>query len=289
MTLFDDIGGVEWLDWHLHADVVLLCATLIGAYLYAIKVLRPRLSDAGRVRGTQVVLFLLGVFTIFVATGTPIHDLSEQYLLSMHMLQHLLLTLVAPPLLIAGVPGWLWQAMLGGRRVLPIAKVLLHPLVTFGVFNFLIVVTHLPFVVDYGLRHHLFHFVVHAALVGSALMMWWPVVGGMPALPRLTYPYQMAYLFVQSLLPAVIASFITFSRTAAYEFYEQAPRVWGITAVEDQQIAGGIMKMSGTLILWSFIGVAFFRWYAKEEAEAKGPAWSDVEEELRELGLSGRQ
>jgi len=75
----------------------------------------------------------------------------------------------------------------------------------------------------------------------------------------------------------VIAAFITFSRTAAYDFYEQAPRVWGISAVEDQQIAGGIMKLSGTLILWSFIGVAFFRWYAKEEAEAKCPGCSNVE------------
>jgi putative membrane protein len=288
VTLFEDIGGVEWLDWHVHADVVLLCATLVGAYLYAINVLRPRISDAGRVRGTQVVLYMLGVSTIYVATGTPVHDLSEQYLLSMHMLQHLLLTLVAPPLLIAGVPGWLWEAMLGGRRVLPLAKVVLHPLVTFGVFNFLIVVTHLPFVVDYALRNHSFHFVVHAGLVGSALMMWWPIVGGIQSLPRLTYPYQMAYLFVQSLLPAVIAAFITFSRTAAYEFYEEAPRVWGISAVEDQQVAGALMKTAGTLILWSFIGVAFFKWYAKEEAEARGPAWSEVEEELRELGLEKR-
>jgi cytochrome c oxidase assembly factor CtaG len=99
----------------------------------------------------------------------------------------------------------------------------------------------------------------------------------------------MAYLFVQSILPAVIASFITFSATAVYDFYAEAPRIWRISAVEDQQMAGGIMKMTGTLILWSFIGVAFFRWYAKEEAEAQGPAWSEVEEELRELGLSGRQ
>jgi len=81
----------------------------------------------------------------------------------------------------------------------------------------------------------------------------------------------------------------TNSRTAVYDFYEQAPRVWGISAVEDQQIAGAIMKTAGSLILWSFIAVAFFRWYAKEEAEARGPAWSEVEEELKELGLSGRQ
>ncbi len=285
MTLFEDIGGVEWLDWHLHPDVVLLCVVLLGAYFYAINVLRPRLSDAGRVRNSQVVLYSLGVLTIFAATGSPIHDLSEQYLFSVHMTQHLLLTLVAPPLLIAGVPSWLWQAMFTGRRVLPIARVVLHPLVTFGVFNSLIVVTHLPGVVDYALREHWFHFVVHAGLVTSALMMWWPVLGGTEGLPRLTYPYQMAYLFVQSLLPAVIASFITFSQTAVYDFYAAAPPVWGISAVEDQQIAGGVMKTVGSLILWSFIAVAFFKWYAREEAEARGPAWSEVEEELRELGL----
>jgi putative membrane protein len=177
MTLFEDIGGVEWLDWHLHPDVVLLCVTLLGAYFYAINVLRPRLSDAGRVKHKQVALFCSGVLTIFIATGTPIHDLSEQYLLSVHMLQHLLLTLVAPPLLIAGVPSWLWRAMLAGKHILPVARIVLHPLVTFGVFNFLVVVTHLPVVVDYALREHWFHFFVHAALVTSALMMWWPVVG----------------------------------------------------------------------------------------------------------------
>src|SRR5712692_7309151 len=237
MTLFNDIGAVYWLDWHLHPDVVLLCVGLITSYLYAVTSLRARISDAGRVRRGQVALFTSGVLVIFIATGTPIHDLSEQYLFSVHMTQHILLTLVAPPLLIAGVPSWLWEAMLTGRWVLPVARRVLHPLVTFGVFNALIVVTHLPPVVDYALYHHWFHFLVHAGLVGSALMMWWPVVGGALGLPRLSDPLQMAYMFVQSLLPAVIASFITFSRTAVYDFYAHAPRIWGISAVEDQQIA----------------------------------------------------
>ena len=288
MSLAENIAGYEWLDWHLHPDVLLLCVALMAGYLYAVSVLRPRISDAGRVRNGQIVYWSLGVLVIFVATGTPIHDLSEQYLLSMHMLQHLLLTLVAPPMLLAGVPGWLWSALLGGRRVLPVAKLVLNPLVTFGVFNALVVLTHLPPVVDLALREHWFHFVVHAALVTSALMMWWPIIVDVPQLPKLSYPYQMAYLFVQSLLPAVIASFITFSRTAAYEFYEQAPRIWGITAVEDQQIGAAVMKVSGSLILWSFIAVAFFRWYAREEAESQAIPLREVEEELREMGFSGR-
>jgi len=279
------IAGYEWLDWHLHPDVLLLCALLLGGYFYAINVLRPRISDAGRVKNSQVALYLLGVLAIYVAAGSPVHDLSENYLLSAHMFQHLLFTLVAPPLLLAGTPGWLWEAVLVRPRALPIAKVVLNPLVAFGVFNFLIVVTHLPEVVDLALREHSFHFLVHAALLTAAVMMWWPVLSKVAALPRLSYPLQMAYLFVQSLLPSVVASFITFSQTPVYTFYEQAPRIWGLSALEDQQIAAFIMKIVGSLILWSFIGVAFFSWYAREQAESEALPWGEVEEELQQLGI----
>jgi putative membrane protein len=285
---FENIGGYDWFDWHLHGEVLLLCAVLLGGYFYAITRLRPRISDAGRVRHSQVVYYCLGVLAIYVSAGSPVHDLSEGYLLSVHMFQHLLFTLVAPPLLLAGIPAWLWQAILRPPAILAVAKVLVSPLVAFGVFNFLIVVTHLPHVVDYALEEHWFHFLVHGALVGSAMMMWWPVMSYVPELPRLSYPLQMAYLFVQSLLPAVIGSFITFSRTAVYEFYERAPRIWGLDPVEDQQIGALVMKLVGSLILWAFIGVAFFRWYAREEAESRGPAWQEVEEELEEMGLTHR-
>src|SRR3990172_9605734 len=199
MTLFDGMFGVEWLDWHLHPDVVLLCLGLLAVYWYA-RDLRPHVSDAGRVKRSQAVLFCLGVLTIYIAAGSPLHDLSEQYLASVHMVQHLLLTLVAPPLLLAGIPGWMWRAVLRGPRVMTVAKVVVHPLVAFGVFNFLIVVTHFPHVVDYALTQHWFHFLVHAALVGSAMAMWWPILSNVPELPRLSYPLQMAYLFGQSIL-----------------------------------------------------------------------------------------
>jgi putative membrane protein len=265
---FDNIGGYEWFDWHLHPDVVLLCVVLLCGYFVAVNNLRPQLSDGGRVKRSQVIYYCLGVFTIYAAAGSPIHDISEQYLASMHMTQHLLFTLVAPPLLLAGIPAWLWQAVLRRRGVMPVAKVLVNPLLAFGVFNLLIVVTHLPHVVDYALREHWFHFVVHAALVTSALMMWWPVMSNVPELPRLSYPLQMSYLFVQSLLPAVIGSFITFSTTAVYDFYGDAPRIWTLDPVEDQQLGALVMKLVGSLILWAFIGVAFFRWYSKEEGES---------------------
>lgn len=285
----ENIGGYEWLDWHLHPEVVLLVALLEGAYLYAVTGLRQRISDAGRVKRQQMALFSLGVLVLYIAAGSPVHDLSEEYLLSVHMTQHLLFTLVAPPLLIAGTPGWLWQALLDRSRLMPVARLLTLPLIAFALFNALQVLTHLPSVVDLALREHWFHFVVHAGLVSSAILMWWPILSPLATLPRLSYPLQMAYLFVQSLLPAVIAAFITFSTSAVYDFYEQAPRIWGLSAVEDQQIAGLIMKLAGSAILWSFMAVAFFKWYEREEAQARGLPWGEVQEELEQLGLTTKQ
>ena len=76
--------------------------------------LRPHSLTLRRVKRSQVIYYCLGVFTIYAAAGSPIHDISEHYLLSMHMTQHLLFTLVAPPLLLAGIPTWLWEALFGG-------------------------------------------------------------------------------------------------------------------------------------------------------------------------------
>jgi len=149
--------------------------------------------------------------------------------------------------------------------------------------------THLPPVVDLGLHQHAFHLWLHVVLIATALLMWWPVLSPLPELPRLSYPLQMGYLFLQSLLPAVMAAFITFSDRVVYPFYAQAPRIWGLSPISDQQIAGLTMKLLGSLILWAFIAVAFFKWFEREEAGARGPRWEEIEEELDELGLTKRQ
>ncbi len=278
-----------WWYWHIHPDAILLCLFLEAGYLYAVTQLRERLSDAGRVRRSQIAYFSLGVFVIWFGAGTPLHDVSEQYLLSAHMLQHALFTLIAAPLLLVGVPAWLWQIPLRQRGVLPVARVLVHPLVVLFVVNMVYLLTHLPVTVDYALYHHWFHLAVHVALVATALLMWWPVLSNVPELPRSSYPVQMAYLFVQSLIPSVLASFVTFADGAVYPFYEQAPRLWGMGVITDQQLAGGIMKVFGSLIIWWFIGLAFFRWYQREVASEQEPRWADVQEELERIVPTGRR
>jgi putative membrane protein len=279
------VGGPRWLDWSIHLDTIALIIVLAEAYRYAVVTLRPHVSDAGRVKRRQVLLYSGGLLALFVAGGTPLHNVSEQYLLSAHMLQHFIFTMVAAPLLVAGTPAWLWRYLLCSQRVLPISRFLTRPLVAFSTFNALLLVTHLPPTVDLALNVGAFHFFVHMALVLSAMLMWWPVLSPLEELPAVSPPFQMGYLFFQSLLPSVMASFITFADRPVYPFYRHAPRLWGISPIADQQIAGGLMKLLGSIILWSVMTVVFFKWYNREQADSEEPRWDDVRAELEEMGL----
>lgn len=285
---FLHIAPYQGLAWLPPVDVLLVLLLLEGAYLYGVTELRPRISDAGRVKRSQVFLFSLGVLALYAGAGSPVHDLADERLVSMHMLQHVLFMLVAPPLLLLGTPDWLLRPLLRSPGAMALARLITRPLVALALSNAVLLLAHLPVAMDVVLRYEAAHLAQHAALVAAGLLLWWPVLSPLPELPRSSYPIQMLYLFVQSLLPTVMASFLTFSDRVVYGFYADAPRVWGLSPVADQQIAGLTMKLLGGLILWTAIAVAFFRWYSREEAEAAAPIkWAEVEAELTQVGLIG--
>jgi putative membrane protein len=273
--------------WHAHPDVWLLIAALGGGYAWAIRRIGPRKVHAieRAVTGRQVLAFSAGLLTILVAADWPVHDLAERFLYSVHMTQHLLISLVAPPLLLVGTPDWLLRWILG-RRGIAIARVLTRPLIALVAFNAVIAALHIPAVVQAAATNELFHFGAHVVLFGTALMMWSPVLNPLIELPKLSYPARMLYLFLQSLVPTVPASFLTFGHTVLYKSYEHAPRLWGISALTDQRAAGLIMKLVGGSLIWAVIAWYFFKWYAVEERENVDVLeWSNVDRELNRAEL----
>ena len=112
---------------------------------------------------------------------------------------------------------------LGVRQFRAALRQLTRPLIALVIFNGVIVLTHWPMLVNAMLEHHSLHLVGHVVLFGSATLMWWPVVSPLPEMPTLSYPGRMLYLFLQSIVPTVPASFLTFGSTPLYSFYEQAP------------------------------------------------------------------
>ena len=268
--------------WHAHFDAWVLIGLLEAAYLFAVR--RERRRDGQPTTRRQVVSFSAGVAVLWLASDWPIHDLGEGYLYSVHMVQHLLMTLVGAALLLLGTPAWMARRVLRPRWLLATVRLMSRPLPAFVQFNVVLVASHWPMVVEGTLRHHQLHFVAHAVLLVSALIMWLPILSPLPEVPRLAPPMQLFYLFLQTIVPTVPASFLTFGSRPLYRIYETFPRLWGIPVLEDQLVAGLIMKLGGGIFIWAVITVIFFRWYTREEAKPSGVLlWEDVEKELRDL------
>jgi putative membrane protein len=274
------------IGWHPHFDVWALCLVLAVGYWAALRWWGPRHVTPGEPAATrgQVVAFVSGVVALLVASDWPVHELAEERLLSVHMVQHLLMSLVAPPLLLAGTPGWLFRTILSPRWAFAVVRALARPIVALLVFNAFIALSHWPALVALALRSEPVHFGIHAVLVLTALLMWMPVLSPVVEIPRLRYPGQMLYLFAQSIVPTVPASFLTFADTPIYPFYGLAAPLLGVDPVTDQRIAGLVMKLVGGFILWGVIAVLFFRWHRQEELGGTDePVWQDVERHLSRL------
>jgi putative membrane protein len=269
--------------WHAHASVWVVIGLVSGGYAAALRVVGGRKGERAAPR--QIVCFYTGVLLLWIAADWPVHDLAERYLFSVHMVQHIVFTLVVPPLLLVGTPQWLMRWLLSPPSFSGFVKKAARPLLAAAVYNAVFVFTHWPAVVDTALRSEPLHFLVHCAIFFTALLMWFPVMNRLPDYPMLSPPGRMVYLFLQSVIPTVPASFLTFADGVIYRYYATVPHPFHLSAVADQQLAGALMKVLGGSILWGVIVVMFFRWYASEHPHGPGSrhevlTWDDVAREL---------
>ena len=191
------------------------------------------------------------------------HDLSDYYLFSVHMVQHLLLTLLFPPLLLLGMPGWLLQPLVRRPAVRRVARMVTHPVVAAALFTITIAVWHLAPYYDLMMRSHDVHIATHLMFMVTATLLWWPVISPIPELPRLGYGLGMLYLFLVGIPMQLVAAMITLTDSVLYPWYAVAPRTWNLSPLEDQQLGGLLMWVPGNLWMFLAIGVLFFIW-AKE-------------------------
>jgi putative membrane protein len=254
--------------WSPDPSIVIGCGLLAALYLACLGPWRRRFRSAERVCFWRVASFLSGVAVIFLALGTPIDTLSDGYLLSVHMVQHLLLTLVMPVLLLIGTPGWLLRPLLRSWLVARLARWCTRPLVAFALFNVPLAVSHWPVFYNQALVDHRLHIVQHLLYMVTATITWWPVLGSLPELPRLAYPLQMLYLFVQTLPGGLVGAMIALSSSVLYPVYAAAPRVSSLSALADQQLGGLIMWLGAPTIIFVAMTCVFFTWAGREEVRA---------------------
>ena len=248
-----------------HWEVWGLVFAIACGGIYVARVIGPKVVDPGTpvVSHRQVVSFWAALAFMTAATVWPLHDIAEQRLYSGHMFQHLVLTMVVPPLLLLSCPTWLAELFVAsGGRLWRIVRVLATPILAFSLFNAFNMLSHMQQFVNTSVSNGPFHFTAHVLFVVTALIMWLPVCGPWPEL-RLSIPGQMVYLFAQSILPTLPAAWLWLSHSPVYDSYDQPIRLWGITVMDDQAAAGLIMKVIEAAYLWGIIGVLFFRWAAR--------------------------
>ena len=171
-------------------------------------------------------------------------------------------------------------------------RVLTKPLVAGLIFNALQLLTHWGAVVNLSSENGPFHYLIHLAVFGSALLMWFPVLGPLKEM-QMSEPGKMLYLFLMSIIPTVPAGWLTFAEDLVYEGYATDDPLWGIDPIEDQQAAGAVMKVLGGFYLWALIAIRFFRWagrQAENEREAQRTrnrnrlTYEDVEKKFADAG-----
>lgn len=290
MTLLAAAGGTDFWRWQPHPEVWVLVGGVVALAWYALRVVGPKVVEPPQRVATrsQLAWLALGVVLLWFGSDWPMHDIAEEYLFSAHMTQHMVLTYMVPPVFLLATPEWLARLVLGRGRVKRAFFAIARPVPAALAFNGLLLGTHWAGVVNASVDNALLHYAVHAALVSTAFLLWTPVCGPLPEL-RISYPGQMIYLFVTSIIPTVPAGWLTFAEGAVYSAYDVPQRLWGLDVTEDQQVAGLIMKLVGGGFLWLIITVRFFQWAARfadsdRAAEQAGPphelTWDQVEREF---------
>src|SRR5437764_1916761 len=261
LAMLHPFTQLGWLAWSIHPSTVVGIAALGAIYLW-----RGRLAPAEEnLSGARKLSFFAGLFVIFASLNGPIHDLSDDYLFSAHMVQHLLLTLAVPPLLLAGTPGWMLRPVLSRRYIAPIARFFTGAPIAFVTFNLAIAIWHLPPFYNAAMLHHGLHILEHLMFMTAAVLMWWPLLSQLPEFPRLAYPGQMLYSFLMSIPMSIVAVYIAMADHVLYPAYAAAPRVLPLSPLEDQLLGALIMWIPGGIIFMIIMTVVFFKWNARGE------------------------
>lgn len=266
-------------DWTWEPTVLLGIAALIAVYVLAWRRgVLSRSDDVAPWFGSptfRVWFFATGVLVGFLALASPIDTGGDQYLFSLHMVQHLLLMIVAPPLCLLGIVGMRLPFNPPGfwRRSW---VVLVHPWSATLIFSTVLLVWHIPSLYDATLTTEPIHVFEHVSFIAVGVIYWWPIIdpgrGRDPQ--RWVSPFsKIAMLVGSGIPPTVLGLIFTIAPHAFYDFYVRAPRLWRLSPVVDQQLAGVVMFGAGNLIYFAAVVAVFWRVFgdpARDEEEAQG-------------------
>ena len=265
-------GSAAWTwTWTPYVGVWILVALLAAAYVAIDRRAEPRPDD--RPRRIRAIYFALGLFCLWVALDWPMGPLGASYLASVHMGQFLLVGLLAPVLLLLGLPRAAFDAVPSAGTARGFLDALTHPVIAFFVFNGVVTVTHWPSVVDAMMVSQIGSFLLDMAWMMGGLVFWWPLVAPVPARPRFHPLARLAYLGANIVIIRPPMLILFYSEFPVYSTYELAPPlIPGASAVDDQQLAAGLMKVGSAWIFAIAMLIIFLRWHREQTRPAAVPS-----------------
>lgn len=257
---FHFVENPSFLSWQLEPTVTV--GILAAAFLYFRWIRNERAKRPAEevVTTKQQVLFVSGLAAFVLALLSPLDPFAD-YLLTVHMMQHILLSIVGPPLLLMGLPVGLVHSLSKIGRPWTVWRALTKPLRAFFLFNGVFSFMHLPVIYNLILRNELVHIGAHLALMGTAIIMWWPVLAPGREYGEISPAMKILYLVASTVPGQLVGAIITLVAAPLYDEYAKAPfRLWGMSLQTDQEIGGLLMWVGvGSFFLW-VAGTAFFKW-----------------------------
>lgn len=273
-----------WLMWTWQPPVLVGLGLATALYTWLVRHSNRAYPD--RKMGHPAWTYA-GLLVLFIALESPIDEIGELYLFWVHMLQHMMIGFLAPPLLLLGlnrrfppVPEWVrgslrdlpqktWPRVLAvlGWKLL---RFFCYPIVSVFVFNGVFTVYHVPSIYQAALANPALHALEHLLLLVTGCFAWSRVFSPLPEMPPLRYPAQMAYVFLDGLAMTPVFAFITFGSVPYYDWYVHAPRISWLDPLADQQLGGVVMKLFAGAVYISVFLRAFYLWgIAERAAEAR--------------------
>jgi putative membrane protein len=244
---------------------------IVGLYvvIYLRRFFQAREEAGGRGAGPlQFAAFIGAVLVLLIALVSPVDALGEDYLFSMHMVQHILLGDIAPLLVLLSLSRVIMRPLT--RRLMGIERALgpfAHPATGIVVWLTMIYVWHIPAMYDAALNHSGIHALEHTCFFFGGIALWWPLIQPVPMRHKLTGLGVFAYLVSAKISIGLLGIFLTWSHGVAYPYYEHVPRIWGLSAIEDQNLGGAIMMVEQSIVLVIAFVVLFIRMLLQSEQD----------------------
>lgn len=261
------LGHLLAATWSWDPSVIVGCLALLGVYFVV---------GRRRITVSQALFFSGGVLVMFLALESSLDELGDTYLFSAHMLQHLLLLLITPPLLLLGLPGWLAQRILAWPLADRIEQILSRPPVAWLLGTLTVWVWHLPVLYNATLLDENIHIMEHLDFLVTATIFWWPVLSPLKE-KRMAPLATIFYLFAAAASSSILGIILTFASPGLYPAYLQPDDelgalpfirdTLGLTPAVDQQLGGLLMWVPGSLVYLSGILGALYRWYSEPEPD----------------------